>query len=180
MQMSRWIHWQNMLCQHWWLLPRQVANDLKTWDQHKLCLFVLLINSPVLTLRTRCLISSTLHLRWHEHQRYRPGYQLAGLEIPFFLAIKIKNVTIVLFASVDPCLNGATCVDDIDSYQCLCVNGFSGKQCQLEIDECESDPCQNGATCVNYVDSFVCTCMVRNVYLLISYVVRYWSFCLFY
>ena len=28
-----------------------------------------------------------------------------------------------------PCMNGATCDDDINSYNCTCVTGFNGTIC---------------------------------------------------
>lgn len=38
------------------------------------------------------------------------------------------------------------------------MNGFEGKQCEIDVDECLSNPCKNGATCNQYVDSYTCTC----------------------
>lgn len=44
------------------------------------------------------------------------------------------------------CLNGATCMNTIDSFTCLCAVGFTGMRC--EIDVCAtSNPCQNGGVC---------------------------------
>lgn len=36
------------------------------------------------------------------------------------------------------------CTDDIYSYICKCKAGWTGKRCEVEIDECESSPCVNG------------------------------------
>ena len=48
----------------------------------------------------------------------------------------------------DPCQNGATCVDGIAQYTCMCHPGYEGVDCEIEIDECERfQPCQNGAQC---------------------------------
>ncbi|KAI0221968.1 hypothetical protein LSAT2_026773 [Lamellibrachia satsuma] len=32
----------------------------------------------------------------------------------------------------NPCMNGATCVDDINRYTCTCVPGYSGVHCGME------------------------------------------------
>lgn len=62
-----------------------------------------------------------------------------------------------LFFTV-PCQNGGTCLDGIGEYTCMCVDGFGGKHCESDINECESSPCLNGATCNDYVNSYTCTC----------------------
>ena len=36
------------------------------------------------------------------------------------------------------------CTDDVYSYICKCEAGWTGKRCEVEIDECESSPCVNG------------------------------------
>ena len=43
-----------------------------------------------------------------------------------------------------PCHNGATCVDDLDRYECVCVAGFTDVNCQDNINDCLPPPCNNG------------------------------------
>ena len=31
--------------------------------------------------------------------------------------------------SSDPCQNGGTCTDGVNSYTCACVDGYGGKDC---------------------------------------------------
>ncbi|XP_060775760.1 sushi, nidogen and EGF-like domain-containing protein 1 isoform X2 [Neoarius graeffei] len=61
-----------------------------------------------------------------------------------------------------PCLNGGRCIDDCitgnPSFTCSCLAGFTGRTCQIDIDECNSYPCQNGGTCTDGVNSFTCHC----------------------
>jgi len=40
--------------------------------------------------------------------------------------------------SMSPCRNGATCKNIAGSYQCLCVHGYTGNNCQDNPDDCAS------------------------------------------
>lgn len=33
-----------------------------------------------------------------------------------------------------PCKHGATCIDLVNAYQCNCAPGFSGLNCEINID----------------------------------------------
>uniref|UniRef100_A0A8C6TT76 Sushi, nidogen and EGF-like domain-containing protein 1 n=1 Tax=Neogobius melanostomus TaxID=47308 RepID=A0A8C6TT76_9GOBI len=61
-----------------------------------------------------------------------------------------------------PCLNGGQCIDDCitgnPSFTCSCLAGFTGRRCQIDVDECASNPCQNGGTCEDQINSYVCQC----------------------
>ena len=57
----------------------------------------------------------------------------------------------------NPCQNGGTCADGINSYNCTCVIGFIGVNCDT-ISNCEPNPCQNGGTCYESNDDYNCTC----------------------
>ncbi|NWH44320.1 PGCA protein, partial [Fregata magnificens] len=36
-----------------------------------------------------------------------------------------------------PCLNGATCVDGIDSFKCLCLPSYGGDLCEIDLENCD-------------------------------------------
>ena len=42
-------------------------------------------------------------------------------------------------------------------YLCLCVPGYTGPDCETNIDDCASDPCQSG-DCTDGVNEFACRC----------------------
>lgn len=42
-------------------------------------------------------------------------------------------------------------------YICVCQPGVIGKNCETNINECETNPCEEG-TCVDKVGGFVCEC----------------------
>ena len=53
---------------------------------------------------------------------------------------KISNANDVLLCIADinecnslPCENGATCIDDVNAYNCSCVEGYNGTTCETGI-----------------------------------------------
>jgi hypothetical protein len=57
-----------------------------------------------------------------------------------------------------PCRNGASCLDQVNDYQCICTSGYTGKNCETNIDDCANKPCQNGGACVDKLSGYSCKC----------------------
>ncbi|KAM6910420.1 von Willebrand factor D and EGF domain-containing protein [Xenentodon cancila] len=61
------------------------------------------------------------------------------------------------------CLNGASCVTNVNlpaggsEYVCVCVDGFTGNRCEVDVDDCKPNPCRLGR-CVDGPNSFSCIC----------------------
>ncbi|XP_031795774.1 cubilin [Sarcophilus harrisii] len=69
--------------------------------------------------------------------------------------------------SSNPCQNGGTCLNLLDSFFCLCPHNWKGPVCSADVNECEiyaGTPlsCQNGGTCFNTAGSYSCTCRPEN------------------
>lgn len=47
--------------------------------------------------------------------------------------------------------------ENASGYECVCVPGITGKNCETNVDDCESNPCKHG-TCEDGVDAFTCEC----------------------
>ncbi|XP_039181088.1 protein jagged-1-like [Crotalus tigris] len=59
-----------------------------------------------------------------------------------------------------PCQNGGTCANkEPDEYECLCPEGFSGRNCEFDVNECQRKPCLHARACKNVVGSYVCDCL---------------------
>ncbi|CAH1105370.1 unnamed protein product [Psylliodes chrysocephalus] len=56
------------------------------------------------------------------------------------------------------CLNTYKENSTIDSYFCVCPDGFTGENCEERINYCLNSPCLNGGICNNDYTNFTCTC----------------------
>ncbi|XP_034729420.1 von Willebrand factor D and EGF domain-containing protein isoform X1 [Etheostoma cragini] len=61
------------------------------------------------------------------------------------------------------CLNGASCETNSKlpagsgEYLCVCLHGFTGERCEVDIDDCKPNPCRLGR-CIDAPNSFSCIC----------------------
>lgn len=54
-------------------------------------------------------------------------------------------------------MNAAACNNSAGGYSCTCLAGWTGRDCELNVDDCTGQ-CLNGATCIDLVDDFHCAC----------------------
>ncbi|XP_076766726.1 cubilin [Xylocopa sonorina] len=79
---------------------------------------------------------------------------------------KVKSIELKLTYNEclsNPCLNGGTCQDLYEGYQCHCPSNWEGPNCVVDVNECvrllgTDLGCQNGATCHNLPGSYRCDC----------------------
>eukprot|EP00563_Minutocellus_polymorphus_P004523 CAMPEP_0181026034 /NCGR_PEP_ID=MMETSP1070-20121207/3421_1 /TAXON_ID=265543 /ORGANISM="Minutocellus polymorphus, Strain NH13" /LENGTH=499 /DNA_ID=CAMNT_0023103193 /DNA_START=235 /DNA_END=1731 /DNA_ORIENTATION=+ len=58
-----------------------------------------------------------------------------------------------------PCQNGGQCTSSGSGYTCLCAGtGFTGTNCETNIDDCTPTSCANGGACIDGVNGFICEC----------------------
>lgn len=75
--------------------------------------------------------------------------------------------------SPNPCQNNGTCLERSNGFQCRCPSGFTGKNCEVNIDDCKMKECLNGGTCIDLVNGFRCQCVPGYVGPLCKEVVDY-------
>lgn len=99
---------------------------------------------------------------------------LKRVQLPFLTSLDSwPHLTVVRFHSfvgngAGGCLLGLSLADTSilkceaptcqDSKHCIFVSGFTGKNCDSNIDDCPGHECQNGGTCVDGVNTYNCQC----------------------
>lgn len=56
------------------------------------------------------------------------------------------------------CRNGGLCLAQTHMAYCYCPSGFTGRFCEVNIDDCASQPCYNGGTCRDQEQGYLCSC----------------------
>ncbi|XP_046542306.1 protein jagged-1-like [Haliotis rubra] len=59
------------------------------------------------------------------------------------------------------CQHGGNCTNSLGSFECICVEGVNGTQCENIINQCALEPCLNGGTCDGNETDFSCACPVE-------------------
>ncbi|KAL1274779.1 hypothetical protein QQF64_027593, partial [Cirrhinus molitorella] len=80
-------------------------------------------------------------------------------DLPYTMIGQTFDIPGVHSCSDNVCLNGGTCVKIGGTQICSCPPGYSGEQCEMDIDECHTNPCRNGGTCIDGLNSFTCVCL---------------------
>ncbi|XP_058822822.1 protein crumbs isoform X2 [Topomyia yanbarensis] len=63
------------------------------------------------------------------------------------------------FCLLEECRNDAVCIANDENVPiCRCTPGYTGRFCEIEIDECESAPCLNGGQCIDFINIYRCNC----------------------
>ncbi|XP_019628723.1 PREDICTED: fibropellin-1-like [Branchiostoma belcheri] len=81
---------------------------------------------------------------------------------PAFAGLQCERPQLCLYPLQDPCQNGAVCfpLPGGAGTRCVCLTGFTGDLCQIDIDDCQNDPCGLHGRCVDGVNSYSCSCDV--------------------
>ena len=58
------------------------------------------------------------------------------------------------------CSSQGTCIDGVGTYSCECIPGYTGRDCETNINECllMEPQCSGRGQCIDGVNNFTCLC----------------------
>lgn len=61
----------------------------------------------------------------------------------------------------NPCINGGTCINKMNGFQCICNEFWSGTYCDHPVNVCDSKPCLNNGSCTSLSNrkDYLCRCL---------------------
>ena len=99
-----------------------------------------------------------------KHQHYNGIYKVAQFEISYevscadnFSGEFCENLDQCLLNNVS-CSENGKCLNEPDTFSCMCEPGFTGELCQESIDTCVGVDCSGKGQCVDSADTFICVC----------------------
>lgn len=58
------------------------------------------------------------------------------------------------------CQNGGKCINLVNNYKCDCDStGYTGKNCEINVDDCVDNKCENNSTCIDGLKNYKCKCL---------------------
>lgn len=88
--------------------------------------------------------------------RCPPGYQGNGMGPNGCIAIDISGLSA---CSSNPCTHGTCIPSGASDYTCRCNPGYTGQNCSIPVNPCQSNPCRNLGTCtISDTNTAVCRC----------------------
>ena len=74
--------------------------------------------------------------------------------------ISFPPVSIAMYMYYDNTLSRNCTQDLFNAFNCTCVDGYTGGQCQTNIDDCVlKQPCLHEGVCYDLVNDYVCDCI---------------------
>lgn len=61
------------------------------------------------------------------------------------------------------CVHGGKCVDQVNNFKCECSDGFTGENCEININDCAAKSCMNNGVCIDKINSYQCICSMGYV-----------------
>lgn len=133
LRLCPWIYWSQL--SNWWVCIA-VSVSSRIWDW---IMYLIPLNMWHKTLTCLDIAEGRLNSRQRSPFRYRPKGWYAERKssinrISRSRMYTSKYVMLSFCSDIDdcdsgPCMNGATCTDKVNGYQCDCAPGYSGMNC---------------------------------------------------